>query len=106
LPFDRGPHGTGPGPPGNAGTKQNTTRSGRKKTPLLPHERKHFGDPLWKNDSDKSALIGFMNVNGLPIKAGGTKNQAISDLMNDYNFSHLGMAETNCKWNLLYKNTA
>eukprot|EP00957_Ditylum_brightwellii_P125767 9587896-Ditylum_brightwellii.AAC.1 len=31
----------------------------------------------------------------------GTNNHAITDVLNNYNFSNLGMAEKNCKWSLI-----
>eukprot|EP00957_Ditylum_brightwellii_P106161 8098491-Ditylum_brightwellii.AAC.1 len=64
-------------------------------------EKLHFGDVLTPNNHKESILIGFMNIQSFPQKRTGKKNFNLSHTINDYGFSHLGLAETNVNWSQL-----
>mmetsp|Transcript_53808 Transcript_53808/g.161028 ORF Transcript_53808/g.161028 Transcript_53808/m.161028 type:complete len:426 (-) Transcript_53808:3458-4735(-) len=68
---------------------------------LTAGELRNFGDPLAWNTTEDELLIGYSNCQLLPPTRTGAKNFDQTNLILDYNFDHVGLAETGRYWPLV-----
>eukprot|EP00957_Ditylum_brightwellii_P117936 8995801-Ditylum_brightwellii.AAC.1 len=67
---------------------------------LTDEGKSHFRHTLYPNNDELTGLVGFINIQGLPIER-SSKNFDLTNLLGDYRFDHLGLSELNLNLRVL-----
>ena len=73
----------------------------QKQKTLTANQRRPWGDNLVLRDRPDEYLVGCLNIAGLPEKASGMKNFALTEMMRRYGFATIGLTQPDRRWDLI-----